>query len=61
MSQWRIRRLGETCIPLRVPWIKPVVQVVGREENMEICVVRLQRQLHQQEWQVNQQSCHQDE
>jgi hypothetical protein len=31
------------------------------EENMEIRVVRLQRQLHEQKRQVNRESRHQDE
>jgi len=40
--------LRKTRIPLRVPGIEPIVQVVRCEEDMEIRVVRLQRQLHEQ-------------
>jgi len=32
-----------------------------RKENVEVCIERLQRQLHEQKWQVNRHGCHQNE
>ena len=61
LRKWRICGLRKARIPLQVPGIEPVMNIMGGKEDMEVCVVGLQRQLHQQKRQVNHQSRHENE
>lgn len=53
MRERRIGGLGETRVPLCIPGIEPMMQVVRREEDVQIRVVGSQRQLHHEQRQVN--------
>ena len=56
LRQGRVSGLREAGVPLCIPGIEPMVNVVGREENVEIRVVRPQRKLHQEERHVDRRS-----
>jgi len=38
-----------------------MMRVVRREENVKVRVVRLQRQLHEQQWRMNYEGCQKDQ
>jgi len=50
--------LAEARKPFRIPRIEPVVDVVRSKKDMEVGVVGLQRQLHQEQGKMNRQRSH---
>src|ERR1700721_4484799 len=53
LRQRRVSGLGEACIPLEVPRIEPMMDVMRGEENVKGCVVGVQRQLREEKWQMH--------
>ena len=58
MRHRRIRGLAEARKPFRIPRIEPVVDIMRSKKDVKVGVVGLQRQLHQEQRQMNRQRSH---
>ena len=61
MRHGRICGLAEARKPFRIPRIEPVVDIMRGKEDVKVCVVGLQWQLHQEKRQMNRQRNHEQQ